>query len=317
MITYQIKDRLREYLESIGLSVYQLEVECGFSRGYFNSMRFNIPAKKIDVVLEHLPDLNKTWLLTGEGNMTNGVPFQKGETYINKETEKKIGQQERQDIMDRVREVILTKISPTIERYEKQFHLFPGTFNNAMKRGDDRVVMGWLNAVYREADFAYSYDWLMTGEGAKFRIKQPYIPVIPASVLEERFNVDNERNRQLYTLDKSWIQSYYCEDVPVNIVSGVEDSDFAVIFDNVTKDNSLYGKQFFCRIESTGYLKKKYLLCDRINGVRVADAKGCNVKEMKLVFSDGSSIIINSLETRNYSIFAPIIGIYEHLDLLS
>lgn len=319
MITYLIKDRLKDYLKSIGLSVYQLEIDCGFSRGYFNSTKFNIPTKKIDVILERLPDLNKTWLLTGEGNMTNGVPIQKGDTYGNNEHENRIGQQERQDIMDRVREVILTRISPSIERYEKQFHLFSGTFKNAMMRGDDRVVMGWLNAVYREADLAYSFDWLMTGEGAPFRIKQPYIPVIPVSVLDERFNIDNERIRPI---DKSWIQSYYCEDVPVDIVSGVENADFAVIFDNVPIGDTLHGKQFFCRIEEYptnpvgDFYGGKYLLCDRVNGVRVANVDRCDADDLKLDFSDGSSTIIDDLDPLKYTIFAHIIGIYEHLDNL-
>ena len=221
MLTYQIKDRLKEYLQTIGLSVYQLEVDCGFSRGYFNSMKYNIPAKKIDVILEHLPDLNKAWLLTGKGSMTNGVPIQTVDAYPMSEN-KKISPQERQDIMTRVREAILTKISPTIERYEKQNHLHPGTFEAAIKRGSDRVVTTWLNSVYCKVNKAYSYDWLCTGDGPLFRIKQPYIPVIPASVLNERFNIENER---IQPLDKSWIRSYYSEDVPVNIVYGVDNAD--------------------------------------------------------------------------------------------
>ena len=319
MVTYQIKDRLREYLKSIGLSVYQLEVDCGFSRSYFNNMKFNIPAKKIDVILEHLPDLNKTWLLTGEGNMTNGVPYQREDTYLNSEDEKKIGQQERQDIMTRVREAILTKISPSIERYEKQFHLFPGTFNNAMMRGDDRVVMGWLNAVYRETDLAYSFDWLMTGEGAPFRIKQPYIPVIPASVLDERFNI-NERIRPL---DKSWLQGYYCEDVPVNIVYDVDNADFAVLFDNVTnKRDPLFGRQFFCQIVdnySSSIVRDgdywTYLVCDRVNGVRVADVARWDAEQLEFSFWNGNREYIKDNEPYKYSIFARIIGIYEHRDL--
>ena len=66
-----VKQRLIEYIEKKGLSIREFEKMCGLSNGYMKSLRHAPKADKLSAILSAYPDLNRVWLLTGEGNMTN------------------------------------------------------------------------------------------------------------------------------------------------------------------------------------------------------------------------------------------------------
>lgn len=57
------------FCESKGISVRQFEIKCQMSNGYVSSMRKGIGQKKLEQVLNVFPDLNREWLLYGEGDM--------------------------------------------------------------------------------------------------------------------------------------------------------------------------------------------------------------------------------------------------------
>lgn len=71
-----IKDRLLEYIEYIGVGQAKFEKMCGLSNGYINNIKGNFSAKKIEDILKTCTDLNRLWLLTGEGEMLNPPVFQ-------------------------------------------------------------------------------------------------------------------------------------------------------------------------------------------------------------------------------------------------
>lgn len=70
-----VKSRILDYIRAKGMSQKKFEQASGLSNGYLNSLRHAPSADKLSAILEAFPDLNRTWLLTGEGSMmpTDGV----------------------------------------------------------------------------------------------------------------------------------------------------------------------------------------------------------------------------------------------------
>lgn len=53
------------------------EQQSGMSNGYVKNFKGNLSVIKLEGILKAFPDLNKDWLLTGEGEMLN-APLQSG-----------------------------------------------------------------------------------------------------------------------------------------------------------------------------------------------------------------------------------------------
>ena len=65
-------DRFVEYMKIKGLNDNKVTLECGLSQGLLGQARTgksDLGAKTIDKILNKYQDLNKVWLLTGEGEM--------------------------------------------------------------------------------------------------------------------------------------------------------------------------------------------------------------------------------------------------------
>lgn len=63
------KERLKLFLNEEHVSKSEFARIIGVSSGYVGSMRKSMPAEKIRRILEHFPNLNRDWLLYGEGPM--------------------------------------------------------------------------------------------------------------------------------------------------------------------------------------------------------------------------------------------------------
>lgn len=63
------KDRTLRFIASKGLSVKKFEETCGLSNGYVNSMKSGYGNNKLLQVLSAFPELNREWLVYGEGEM--------------------------------------------------------------------------------------------------------------------------------------------------------------------------------------------------------------------------------------------------------
>lgn len=82
-----VKERLIEYLDFKGISKSDFGRAIGVSSAYVTSIRKSIDDEKVLRILEKYPDLNRDWLLYGEGEMlktsapvpvkslTRGVPY--------------------------------------------------------------------------------------------------------------------------------------------------------------------------------------------------------------------------------------------------
>lgn len=63
------KERLVAYLTTKKISTREFERRSGLSNGYLKSLRANPSVDKLSAILKAYPDLNRIWLLTGEGSM--------------------------------------------------------------------------------------------------------------------------------------------------------------------------------------------------------------------------------------------------------
>jgi len=66
-----VKQRLIQFLDEIGMSKTEFGRRIGASSAYVTSIRKSIPAEKLMLIKEQFPQLNIDWLITGQGNKYN------------------------------------------------------------------------------------------------------------------------------------------------------------------------------------------------------------------------------------------------------
>lgn len=66
-----VRQRLISFIEYCGLDNAKFERACGLGNGYVNKLKSEPGSKKLEDILIAFPDLNRKWLLYGEGNMVN------------------------------------------------------------------------------------------------------------------------------------------------------------------------------------------------------------------------------------------------------
>ena len=66
-----VKERIILFIKKKGLSHKKFEMAAGLSNGYIGNIRHCPSTDKLSKILGAFPELNRTWLLTGEGEMLN------------------------------------------------------------------------------------------------------------------------------------------------------------------------------------------------------------------------------------------------------
>ncbi len=64
-----VKERLIRFIKAEGLSIRRFEMLTGLSNGFVKNMSKGLGADKMRSILQVFPQLNSTWLLTGNGEM--------------------------------------------------------------------------------------------------------------------------------------------------------------------------------------------------------------------------------------------------------
>ncbi|CAM4215252.1 Phage repressor protein C, contains Cro/C1-type HTH and peptisase s24 domains [Pedobacter westerhofensis] len=64
-----IKNRIKEFISSLSIETKAFELAAGLSNGFVNNIGQSIREKSMNQILSAYPDLNRNWLLTGEGSM--------------------------------------------------------------------------------------------------------------------------------------------------------------------------------------------------------------------------------------------------------
>ena len=74
-----VKERINIFIEYKGIPIKKFEEKCGLSNGYISSMRKGFGEEKLNNVLTAFPELNRDWLLYGEGEMLKTVSIENGD----------------------------------------------------------------------------------------------------------------------------------------------------------------------------------------------------------------------------------------------
>lgn len=69
-----MKERLKEFIASMGMSVRAFEQSCGRPNGFVNNLNGSISVKTLGDISARYPRLNVRWLMTGEGDMLRREP---------------------------------------------------------------------------------------------------------------------------------------------------------------------------------------------------------------------------------------------------
>lgn len=64
-----VKERIFEFIDSLNMPVSRFEKQCGLSNGYLKNVKGAFSISKIEDILKAFPELNKEWLLNGNGLM--------------------------------------------------------------------------------------------------------------------------------------------------------------------------------------------------------------------------------------------------------
>ncbi len=75
MVANQIvKDRIKLFIAHLDVTNQAFEKACGLSNGYIANMRKGVGDYALEQISKKYPELNTTWLLTGDGAMLNESP---------------------------------------------------------------------------------------------------------------------------------------------------------------------------------------------------------------------------------------------------
>ena len=77
-----VKESTIKFIKHKGIKMKTFEERCGLSTGYVTSMRSGFGSEKLKNVLSAFPELNRDWLLYGEGEMLNEVSQEAGSAAI-------------------------------------------------------------------------------------------------------------------------------------------------------------------------------------------------------------------------------------------
>lgn len=66
-----VRGRLLKYIHYLGVPVSSFEKNCGMSNATIANMRKSLSQDKVSIIAQNYPELNITWLMTGQGGMLN------------------------------------------------------------------------------------------------------------------------------------------------------------------------------------------------------------------------------------------------------
>lgn len=177
MVTYDIKERLLQFLKQEKISVARLETQCGFSKRYFSNVKYKVPAARIKRISAAHPQLNTDWLLTGSGTMLypdSTVISRKKENNLNKWYS---------EILTRLR-LILHEENITPESFEE--------LNESIRKGSlqhptDEEMSNMLNTatLFIRQFPQYSPTWIIYGEGPQSRTESSPTQILSLKAIKE------------------------------------------------------------------------------------------------------------------------------------
>ena len=90
-----VKQRLMEFAEFRNLSISKFESLCGLGNGYVGKLKSEPGSRKLEDILKTFPELNRAWLLFGEGEMLKTTSTISGDITVNGNGNSHIGHGQR------------------------------------------------------------------------------------------------------------------------------------------------------------------------------------------------------------------------------
>lgn len=109
-------DRLKRFIDSLGLKVAQFEQELGFSNGSISKAlheRRALGSDRLETIFKKFPDLSANWLLTGKGSMIEQVSSIVNEPFMGYQSSGKRSTEQR-----------LKELEDRLEKLEKKIHSY-------------------------------------------------------------------------------------------------------------------------------------------------------------------------------------------------
>lgn len=153
-----VKERLIRFLENEGIPRTRFEKSIGVSNGYLLKLRGTPKLDKLNRIIEKYPQLNKMWLLAGEGSMLNGVEMKTKEEFYGAAKREKINM---------ILKIINHYTSGDKELFAKLINVSVDTVETWISRGNFDV-----ERIYDNCN-DLSAIWLLTGEGNMFYNDNP------------------------------------------------------------------------------------------------------------------------------------------------
>lgn len=139
-----IKERTLQILEAKRMRKADFERKCGFVTGYTNYISDNMTCAKLECILNAFPDIDRTWLMTGEGSMYKGGSTDNTATELveeneNLKTENQNLLQENTELKE-VAEKANARVEQMQERIDKMLSIIErqqNTIENLTDRNND------------------------------------------------------------------------------------------------------------------------------------------------------------------------------------
>jgi len=174
---YDLKPRIKDFLLAIGMTANRLETICGFSKRYLSNVNYVVPQDKYEKILSVLPQLNRNWLETGEGEMFNNLLRT---TPLSQNNETSLSTSYRIGVFKRIA-AVLEANGWTVDTYETVNRITKGTINDVIFNADSPVVISWVFDIMSGfPDF--SIDWVLHGRGIRNIGASNRFPLIAAEV---------------------------------------------------------------------------------------------------------------------------------------
>lgn len=146
-----VKQRLINFIEYKGLSIRKFEITCGLSVGYMKSLRHAPSTDKLSMILSAYPDLNRTWLLTGEGNMLC-------DSYVSDKRAVNV------DVCSRIKEISDKAFNCDIAEMAKATYISKAQIMRLISN-DEQPDYDVIRKIAEMSSPKINIEWLITGEG--------------------------------------------------------------------------------------------------------------------------------------------------------
>lgn len=126
------KERIKLFINEMGMSVREFELRCDLGNAYINNMRRGFGRDKLEQVLNEFPQLNREWLLHGEGEMIIDKRDQANEPEV-------IYQRKNKEQVERDAMITISNLSETVKSQQELINML---CQKLLDNGDKKNIAG-------------------------------------------------------------------------------------------------------------------------------------------------------------------------------